>query len=239
VNSATKNDSLESYHLLVNVAEQLKLPFLQILKTAELAKLRGESASGFSDIESSASYALTLLDNYLLALQLSQQKLKLEQEPVSVSAVLYDSGQLLDQLAKQYGVDLELNIAGRYGPVMAHRQGLMSAVVSLGSTLIEALGAQHNPKLKLLLATHRCRYGVVAGVYTNTAELNTDLLRNGRKLSGQSRQPLANLTYNSGAGIFVADSIFKAMSLNLQASRHHSLYGFGAVMQPSKQLQLV
>ena len=226
-----------SYQLLINVAEQLKLPFLQILRQTELIK--STSQPDLESIETSASYALRLLDNYLLGLRLDREQVKLIQEPISISAVLYDTGQLLEGLAKQYDVELELNIAGRYGPVMAHRQGLQSALVSLGSSLIEAMGAEHNPKLRLQLATHRCRYGVVAGVYANTPQITTDLLRQGRKLHGNARQPLANLTYNAGAGIFVADSIFKAMSLNMQASRHHRLYGLGAVMQTSRQLQLV
>jgi hypothetical protein len=136
-------------------------------------------------------------------------------------------------------VKLELNITGKYEPVMAHKRGLESALVSLGSSLIEALGAQDKPKASLQLATHRCRYGIVAGVYASNQDLTTDLLRQGRKLMGSARQPLVNLTYSSGAGIFVADSILKAMSLNLKASRHRHLYGLGAVMKGSKQLQLV
>jgi hypothetical protein len=222
---------------MVNVAEQLKLPFLQIQKQAELVKITGET--DLSSIEKSAGYALTLLDNYLLGLRLNHDKLKLTQEPVSISAVLYESGELLENLAKQYGVDLELNISGKYGPVMAHRNGLRSAIVSLGTSLIESIGSQQNTKLKLHLATHRCRYGIVAGVYANNMDINTELLRQGRRIYGQARQPLANLTHTPGAGIFVADSIFKAMSLNLQASRHQRLYGLGAVMKPSQQLQLI
>jgi signal transduction histidine kinase len=233
----TDQDSVASYQLLVNVAEQLKLPFLQILNQAELSTLSGKA--DLSSIETSAGYALKLLDNYLLGLRLNHEQLKLDQEPISISAVLYDTSQLLDKLAKQYGVELELSIAGRYEPVIANRHGLQSALVSLGSSLIEAQGAEQNSKLRLQLATHRCRYGVVAGIYSSNADLTTALLRQGRQLYWQARQPMANLTYNAGAGIFVADSIFKAMSLNLQASRHHRLYGLGAVMRSSQQLQLV
>ncbi len=226
-----------SYLLMVNLAEQLKLPFMQIQKQAEL--LSRVKVKDLSSIENSASYALQLIDNYLLGLKLNQQKLALEQEPVSVAAVLYDSGQLLSNLAKEYGVKLELNITGKYEPVMAHRQGLESAIVSLGSSLIEAISAQDKSKYTLQLATHRCRYGIVAGVYADNPELTANLLRQGRRLIGRARQPLVNLTYSAGAGIFVADSILNAMSLSLKASRHHRLYGLGAVMRGSSQLQLV
>lgn len=233
-NSASSD---QNYLLMLNLAEQLKLPFLQIQRQAELARMTG--SSDLNSIENSADSALRLLDNYLLGLRLSKQNISLEQEPVSISAVLYDSGQLLYNLAKDYGVDLELSITGRYEPVIAHKVGLESAIVSLGSSLIEAVGAQEGDKCHLQLATHRCRYGIVAGVYANNSHLTTELLRQGRKLVGSARQPLVNLTYNAGTGIFVADSILKAMSLSLKASRHKNLYGLGAVMKASRQLQLV
>ncbi len=226
-----------SYLLMVSLAEQLKLPFIQIQRQAELARLTGKK--DLSSIETTADYALKLIDNYLLGLNLNKQKVELEQEPVSIASVLYDSGQNLNNLANEYGVKLELNITGKYEPVIVHKQGLESALVSLGCSLIEAVGSQDDVKPSLQLATHRCRYGIVAGVYANNPNLTTDLLRQGRKLIGNARQPLVNLTYSAGAGVFIADSILKAMSLSLKASRHHSLYGLGAVMRGSRQLQLV
>ena len=226
-----------SYLLMVSLAEQLKLPFIQIQRQAELVRLTGKK--DLSSIETTADYALKLIDNYLLGLNLNKQKVELEQEPVSIASVLYDSGQHLNNLANEYGVKLELNITGKYEPVIVHKQGLESALVSLGCSLIEAAGAQDDVKPSLQLATHRCRYGIVAGVYANNPNLTTDLLRQGRKLIGNARQPLVNLTYSAGAGVFIADSILKAMSLSLKASRHHSLYGLGAVMRGSRQLQLV
>jgi len=234
----SEQESRDSSHLLmVSLAEQLRLPFTQILRQAELINLSKDHDT--ESIQTTASYALMLIDNYLLGLKLSRQNLSLEQEPVSVSAVLYDSGQLLDKLAKEYGVKIELNISGKYEPVMAHRQGLQSALVSLGTSLIEAVGSQDDPKRSLKLATHRCRYGIVAGVYANNPGVTKDLLRQGQRLMGTARQPLVDLTYSAGAGVFVADSILKAMSLNLKVSRHHRFYGLGAVMQGSRQLQLV
>jgi hypothetical protein len=134
---------------------------------------------------------------------------------------------------------LELSIAGRYGPVLAHRQGLQAALVSLGAALIEALPAQESPQLRLQLATHRSRYGIVAGLYADTKQLSNEALQRGRELQRHSRQPLMNLTHTSGAGIFVADTILRAMHLNLRASRHRRLYGLGTVLQPNHQLQLV
>jgi hypothetical protein len=226
-----------SQQLLLSVAEELKLPLLQITRQAEQAQLTGET--NLKTIQATAGSALRLLDNYALGVRLALDPEQLAVESVSVSSVLYDTGQQLDTLAKNYGVSLELNIAGRFGPVLAHRQGLQAALVSLGAALIEALPAQDSPQLRLHLATHRSRYGIVAGLYAETKQLSNEALQHGRALQRRSRQPLMNLTHTSGAGIFVADTILHAMRLNLTASRHRRLYGLGTVLQPNHQLQLV
>jgi hypothetical protein len=226
-----------SQQLLLSVAEELKLPFLQITRQAEQAQLTGET--DYKTIRATADSAMKLLDNYVLGIRLALEPEQLAVESISVSSVLYDAGQQLDALAKNYGVALELNVAGRFGPVLAHRKGLQAALVSLGAALIEALPAQENPQLRLQLATHRSRYGIVAGLYADTKQLSNEALQRGLALQRQSRQPLMNLTHTSGAGIFMADTILRAMRLNLTASRHHRLYGLGAVLQPNRQLQLV
>jgi hypothetical protein len=224
-----------SQQLLLAVTEQLKVPLLQIARQAEYANLQG--AADAQQITETATTALRLLDSYALGVRLSLQHDALPIEPVSLSSVLYDSGQQLDGLAKRYGVSLELRL-GRFGPVMAHKEGLEAALVSLGAALIEALPAQET-QLTLQLATHRCRYGIVAGMYTDNQELSAKALRQGRNMLAQARQPLASLSHSNGAGIFVADALLAAMQLRLQASRHHGWYGLGAVLQPNHQLQLV
>jgi hypothetical protein len=221
--------------LLLSVAEELKLPLMQIARQAEQGSLDLKSIQG------TAQSALQLLDNYALGVRLQLEPAQLQTEPVSVSSVLYDTSQQLDALAKNYGVELELNVAGRYGTVMAHRQGLQSALVSLGAALIEALPALEGPRLKLQLASHRSRYGIVAGLYTDAPQLTNAALQRGRRLQRQrvSRQPLTTISHTSGAGIFVADTILQAMRLRLRASRHHRLYGLGTVLPPNNQIQLV
>lgn len=231
------NPAILSQQLLLSVAEQLKVPLLQIARQAEYGSVSGHLDA--ASIQTTADSALRLIDNYALGVRLHLQQAQLAIEPVSVASVLYDTGQQLDALAKSYGINLELNIAGRFEPVMAHREGLQAALVSLGTSLIEALPALETPQLTLQLATHRCRYGIVAGMYANIEQLSSETLRRGRRLQGRARQPLPTLSHNSGAGVFVADAILQAMQLELKVSRHHRLYGLGTVLQPSKQLQLV
>ena len=227
---------LVSQQLLLTIAEELKLPLIQIARQAEHGQLQGET--DLKRMQATADTALHLIDNYVLGVRLSMEPQQFDIEPVSVSSVLYDAGQQLYGMAKNYGVELNLSIAGKYGPVMAHRQGLQAALVSLGAALIEALPALETPQLRLQLATHRSRYGIVAGLYAESNQLNNQALQNGRNLR-QSRQPLMGLTHTSGAGIFVADAILQAMQLRLRASRHNRLYGLGTVLQPTNQMQLV
>ena len=229
--------TLLSQQLLLSVAEELKLPLLQIARQAEQGQLHG--VTDLQIMQTTADTALRLLDNYILGVRLSLEPQQLDIEAISVSSVLYDTSHQLSALAKSYGVELELDVAGKFGPVTAHRQGLQAALTSLGAALIEALPAQEKPQLKLRLATHRSRYGIVAGLYTETEQLTHEALQRGRQLQHNTRQPFLNLTHTSGAGIFVADAILRAMQLRLKASRHRGLYGLGAVLQPNNQLQLV
>jgi hypothetical protein len=228
-----------SQHLLLSVTEQLKLPLLQIARQAELAQMTG-SLDDVARIQTTADMALKLLDSYALGVQLATNEQRMfEMEPVSISSVLYDVGTELQPMAKAYDVTLDLNLGGKYGPVMAHRRGLQSALTSLGYSLIEALPSTDRTQLNLQLCAHRCRYGIVAGLYCEAEELTTEALRQGRQLYGRARQPLTKLSSASGAGIFVADALLHAMRAELTVSKHHKLRGLAAVLQPNPQMQLV
>lgn len=234
---AREETTMLSQQLLLNVADHLKMPLLQIARRAEQARLSNNP--DLEGLQTSADAALRLIDSYALSVRLSMEQQPATLEPLTISSLLYDTGQALDGLAKNYGVSLELSIAGRYGPVMAHREGLQAALVSLGSALIEALPALQGSQLKLQLATHRSRYGIVAGMYADTKQFSQLALQKGRALQTHSRQPLLGMTHTSGAGIFVADALLHAMQLNLVASRHGGLHGYGTVLQPNHQMQLV
>ncbi len=231
--------SVLSQQLLLSLAEQLKVPFLQIARQAELAQL-SQSTEQLTGISTAANGALKLIDNYSLGVQLaSQPDFVFDTEPVSVSSVLYDAAAELLPMAKAYGVRLDLNIGGRFTPVMAHRKGLQAALVSLGYALIEALPANDLPQMRLQFSAHKCRYGVVAGVYCDAPNVSIASLRQGRQLQGYASQPLTQLSPSSGAGIFVADAILQAMHSELTISRHHNLHGLGTILQPNPQLQLI
>jgi hypothetical protein len=225
--------------LLLSVVEQLKLPLMNIARYAELGSLKPKSVN-LDAIRITADATLQLLDSYILGIQLAGQNSEpFDVEPISVSSVLYDAGHQLEPIAKAYGVELDLRIDGKYGPVMAHRAALQAALVSLGYTLVEALPAMESPQLKLELSAHRCRYGIVAGLYCQTEQVTTQALRLGKQLYGRARQPLGDITHASGAGIFVADALLQGMKSQLTVSRYRNLHGLGAVLPLNPQLQLV
>ena len=230
------DQSQEVTRLLHAVAEQLKTPLTGIARQAELGQLTGEpTLSDLSAIRLQATAALTLVESYLLGLQLLQKQTTLDLEPVSVSSLLVEVAHEFSGLAKRYGVAVELHVAGKYGPVMAHPAGLKSALLALGYALLEGSPAG---RPRLTLAAHRTPHGIITGLYGDYPELNTEAWRRALELKGRATQPLAAVSGN-GAGLFVADAILQAMSTRLRVGRHLNMSGLAATFQPSQQLSFV
>lgn len=225
--------------LLNAVAEQIKLPLLQIARSAELAR-RQDSLESLENIELVADSALKLLDSYLLSLRLNQAPDDVSLEPVSIAAVINDAAHKLSGLAAKYDCQLELHLSGRFEPVIANRAGLEAALTSLGFVFIEAASAnasQEKPFVKL--AAHRGRQGIVAGAFAKNEQLTADMYRRARRLHGRVRQPLTGLTSTAGAGVFIADSLLAGMSAKLRIAHHQKMPGLAATLRPSHQLSLV
>lgn len=229
--------------LLFSIAEQLKLPLLQIARQAELGVSVGRlETAELLQMQQGAEIALKLVDSYLLGLQLCQEQASLVLEPVSLSSTLVDIAHQLDGFAQGYNVEIELHVAGKYPPVMAHAAGLKAAFLSLGTVLIEALSGQaaairHKPFVRL--AVHRTPKGLVTGLYSEHCPLTGEDLKRAQALCGKARQPLTELTATTGAGVFVADSILQAMASRLRVGHYQKLTGLAATLQSSRQLQLV
>ncbi len=228
-----------SQGILLGVAEEIKLPLLQIRQLAELNLLLS-NVEQISQIDAIANAAVKLIDNYILGVKLALDPQPIKSESVSIASILYDSKEELKDLASNYKVDLALNLSGKYGPVTTNRAGLQAALVSLGSALIEALPANtKNEQITLQFAMHRSRYGIVAGVYSDTKQISQTSLQSARKLQKVSRQPFVNLSHTAGVGIFVADTILRSMNLQLKTSRHKNWYGLATILQPNGQLSLI
>ncbi|HSX15731.1 MAG TPA: hypothetical protein VLF40_02985 [Candidatus Saccharimonadales bacterium] len=226
--------------LFLGLVEQLARPFLQVSQLAELAA--GDDAETaklrWQMVQVISQSSLQLVESYALNLRLHSNVAALELEPVTVSALLYDTAEALRPFAKQYGVDLELETSGRLQPVLADRAVLQSAMVSLGQVFVLSQAESDEPSA-VRLSAHRSRYGVVAGLYGHLPQLGADTLRRAHALQGRARQPLQRLVSGPAAGVFVADSLLRALAARLHVARYHSLTGLAATLQPSSQLQLI
>ncbi len=229
----------DSEKLLEALAEQLKVPLLHISTFSELARSGRDVTDLLPHIEVAADRALHFIDSYLLSNNLIQRQVSLQLEPVSLASVLYDTAHRLDGLAKQYGSQLELEIGGRYEPVMANREGLEYALANIGQVLIEAQSHQAAKSQRLVMGAHRRRGGIVAGVYADVEGLNANALNRARALHGKARHPLSDVVASSGAGLFIAESILSSMSAQLRVAKHHRRSGLAATFVPSQQLALV
>jgi hypothetical protein len=223
--------------LLVALAEQLKLPLLHISQHLEIVRAGGELQP--QHIEHVADMAMYLIDSYILSRQLTLSQTQLELEPVSVSSVLQSAAHRLDGIAKEYACDVSIELSGRYGPVMAHRQGLEASIVSLGYSFIEAQQVTGKQKSRVVLAAHKTRFGITAGIYGDHEELTADMFRRARLLFGRAKHSLPPLGHSANAGIFVADLLMSLMQSKLYVSRHSKLTGLAAVLVPNPQLALV
>lgn len=218
--------------LLQTLAEQLKLPLIQIARQAEVS-----DDEACRSIRYTADMALQLVDGYLLGTSLSHQQ-ALEVEPVSLSSLLQETAHKLSRFASDHNCTVHVDLAGRYEPVMAHHASMEAAFTVLGYSLIESR-TDPDERHALVLGTHRSRRGLVAGFFANEPRLTADAYRRARVLYGSARQPLPGVSAGASAGIFLADSIFASMASPLHSARHRKLAGLATTLLPSKQLQLV
>lgn len=224
--------------LLQSIAEQLTSPLTIISREAELAQL----ASNITDINAQyihaqATAALTLVESYLLGLQLNNDQAMLALEPVSISSLLVDVAHELTGFARQYDTTLRIRVGGRYEPVMAHAGGLKAALLALGYALLESYGS--SDKRDLTLAVHRTPRGIVTGLYGSFEQINGQQWRRALELQGKATQSFTGLCKGSGAGLFIADAILQAMSTRLRVGRYEKKQGLATTLQPSQQLQFV
>ena len=238
---ASGGEGLGADSLLLSVAEQLKAPLTAIARQAELGQLTGQvELTDAAAIRTQATAALTLVDSYLLGLDLMHRQTRLQLEPVSISSTITDAAHDLSRFADHYNVQLEVEVQGKYGPVMSNPQGLRAALLSLGFAMVEAQAAQEikGPR-RVVLATHRTPHGIVTGVYGQYQKLSAEHWRAALGLAGRARQPISTLTPGNGAGLFVADVILRSMESSLRVGRYQHQSGLAATFQPSQQLTIV
>ncbi len=218
--------------LFTALAEQLKVPLLQIARLSELA---GESQ--LPRISAVSEHALRLVDAYSQAH--SQNQVKLLLEPVTSSAILYDVAVALQPFAKQWDYTLEIDQQGRGVPIMAHRDSLRTMLTLLGASLIEASADDLDIPRHLVLGTHSSSRGIVVGAFSSHLGLSQRALQLTRELHGRATQVVPSLGLTGGAGLAIADKLSEQIHAPLRAYRHRTLSGIGSLLPPSHQLQLL
>jgi light-regulated signal transduction histidine kinase (bacteriophytochrome) len=216
------------------LADELKLPLVQIARTAELAQPE-MAGRELRTIETAADNALRLIDGYLLVSALGQQQLALS--PVSVSAMLYDVAQDLHQLGKLYDTDIEITVKGSPRQAMAHAMALRAALTSLAYTLVT--GGLKGKKQAITLTVRQTSQGIMAGVFSNQTQLVTEDLQLARNLYGKAHQPASGITQNSGVGLYIADNLCAAMESPLKVVKVGRKTGLVTTLLPSQQLALL
>lgn len=232
---------LQHEDLFHNLAEQVKLPFVQIAHAAELlarTDLPADAQQWRQTIDVSAAGALRLIDGYLLSIELQRQG-QLDLEPVSISSVLQDTADVLQPFARAHQCTLEVVIGGKYAPVMGHRRAIHAALTSLGHSFIEAATQTDEKAPRVLLAVRRTGSGIAAGVFTANQSLSSAMLTQARRFGGTMRQPLNGFESGSASGVFIADSLLGSLDTTMRTGRYKGLYGLTATFVPSRQLTLV
>lgn len=229
----------ETIRLFLALAEQIKNPLIKASRSAELARMTND-ISRLESTEYVADMGIDLIESYMLSLKLQLAGDAVPLESVSVSATLNEVAHTLQKIDTANTFDIELHIAGKYGPIMAHAKGLQTALVQIGKVLMTAQSEQHTSTRPVLtLAARRTQRGIAAGLFTNISGLDAKAFAKARQLYGVAPQPLSQLTAESGAGIFIADSLLHTMESSLRVSHYKKLTGLAATFLPSQQLTLV
>lgn len=235
----SSDQSQDKVRLLCSVAEQLRVSLATMNAQAEICSMASEvSDQDFDILRQHSAVALNLVDGYLLAATKLSGQTHMELEPVSLSAVLSDVGNQLQSFGKLYNARITVRIDGRYGPVMANREAVRQAFLSLGYALLSG-SARDDGQLSLTLALHKTDHGVTAGLYSNEAyDFVSEDWSRAQKADTHTPRPLRSIS-GSGAGLFVADNLMRSMTSELQTGVYKRKKGFAATFSQSKQLAFV
>lgn len=230
--SKSANNPIFSY-----IAQNLRSELTKFTSSIEYAQFSGD-LSILDESKYSSQYMLRLIDCYLNFLD--QTDISANVEPVSLSAMLTSVASSMAPYAKWQQCDLDLNVAGRYQPVMANKDILTTVLTSLSSVFIAAQSeVKHNTRPVITYAVTKSSKGIMAGIYSNVGAINGATLNKARNLYGKSGNPISTTVSNGSAGLYMADSLLSQMSNGLRASKFHNMSGLAASFEPSNQMALV
>ena len=232
------NNSLDYNHLFACLAEQIKLPLVQVSSMVEALDLASiqkiiNDQKVIMEINQSA---LRLIDGFLLSVKL-QRESQINLEPVSIGSLLYEVSESLYGYAKSNNCEIELDVANKCGLVMSHNQALKSALINLGYSFISASDKSSRRSIRLV-ANHNNK-GITTGVFSDSSALTKSLFRNSKRIKGLAHQPMASFSSDNATGVFIADSLFDSIGSTMKVSKRSGNTGLVTTLLPSHQLSLV
>ncbi|QQS19343.1 hypothetical protein IPL85_03575 [Candidatus Saccharibacteria bacterium] len=235
-----KKEFTEHEKLFTSLADGVSHTFLQLTRLSEEARfIPGSQDEQWAAVRDLTGASLQLLESYVHLMRLHGGTAQPLLEPVAVTSLLYDTLHMLEPYAKQYQVDLAIDIPPSLEPVVSDRAILQSALLSLGQVFIGAQSESEHEQRVLSLGAHKGRYGIVAGWYGQGYELSARALTRARRLHGRVQQPLHELVSGSASGVFIADGLLASISSQLHVARYHNTAGLAATLPACHQLQLV
>ncbi len=239
-NRGQQTDIQSQEQLFINVAEGISHTLLQVNRLSEIARTEApeHQTTRWQTIQDVTAASLALLEGYAMTLRLQQGMESPVVAPVATAVLLRDTAHLLAPYAKQYGVQIELDVSSKLGPILSDRLVLQSALVSLGQVFIMAHAETEQPK-PIRLAAHKTRYGIVVGLYGYGIEMSSAALRRARTLRGKAFQPYSQLVSGPASGVFVADGLLHSVAAQLHAARYHNVAGLAVTIPACNQLQLI
>lgn len=219
------------------IADNLRNELIKLNSSLEYAQLSGD-VKLLDNAKFSSQAMLRLIDCYLS--YTTQADSFSDVEPVSLSAMLTSIASTMSPYAAWQQCDLDLNVMGKYQPVMVNRELLKTVLTSLSSIFISAQSEiKHTTRPIISYAVTRTKNGITAGIYSNVEAMNGRMLRTARMQYGKPGNPTSAAVTNASAGLYMADSLLSKISNGLKASRFNKMVGLSASFEPSQQLAIV
>lgn len=226
-------NGIDANELSYSIAHELRMPLLNIARLSELQQ--SSTRPSFEAIETIADSILKLLDSYLIATRYTNQQIKLELEPISLSAVMYDVAQYMDRLSRAQNCELRLKVQKHGGLVLAHPQAIKAAFLSLCYAFLHS--SDQTKKAVITLETHRVQGSVIAGVVSDDIHIEKNVFMKGQQLAGKAYQSIKDIPTN-GAGYFIAANLFETMTVPVQYIHSNRRFGIMGTFHSSSQLAL-
>lgn len=219
---------------IVVLADELRLPFLQLKSLLELLNI---DINYLETADTIMSEAMQLIDDLLLSKNVASGQMELQLEPVGLGALTDDVASQLYDLGKIYGCEIITKITHRSSPVMAHRASIGIALKQIGDMFIRSARSMNLNHIEMV--GHMSGGGATIGFFAEGLNVTQKSLDEARELIANARQPLHGFLRGSGIQLLVADTLLRPYAEGIFVQKLHGSRGLVTRLMPSRQLELV